>query len=79
MMPDAKPFAIVAETVKGWGFVQAAGEGLHGKPLTGDDKLVAALAGTRRDGGRRWGCRGPNGGPEGWPCSDDGRRRTAEV
>ena len=39
--PDAKPFAIVAETVKGWGFVQAAGEGLHGKPLTGDDEAAA--------------------------------------
>ena len=39
--PNAKPFAIVAETVKGWGFVKAAGEGLHGKPLTGDDKLAA--------------------------------------
>ena len=39
--PDAKPFAIVAETVKGWGFVKAAGEGLHGKPLTGDDELAA--------------------------------------
>ena len=41
--PDAKPFAIVAETVKGWGFVKAAGEGLHGKPLTGDDKLAAMV------------------------------------
>ena len=39
----ARPFAIVAETVKGWGFVKAAGAGLHGKPLTGDDE-AAALA-----------------------------------
>ena len=39
--PDARPFAIVAETVKGWGFVKAAGEGLHGKPLTGDDEAAA--------------------------------------
>ena len=38
---DAKPFAIVAETVKGWGFVKTAGEGLHGKPLTGDDESAA--------------------------------------
>ncbi len=38
---DTRPFAIVAETVKGWGFVKAAGEGLHGKPLTGDDKRAA--------------------------------------
>ena len=38
--PDAKPFAIVAETVKGWGFVKTAGEGLHGKPLTGDDETA---------------------------------------
>ena len=38
---DARPFAIVAETVKGWGFVKAAGEGLHGKPLTGDDEAAA--------------------------------------
>ncbi len=39
--PDAKPFAIVAETVKGWGFVETAGDGLHGKPLTGDDEAAA--------------------------------------
>lgn len=38
---DAKPFAIVAETVKGWGFVKTAGDGLHGKPLTGDDEAAA--------------------------------------
>ncbi len=38
---DARPFAIVAETVKGWGFVKAAGEGLHGKPLTGADEVAA--------------------------------------
>lgn len=38
---DARPFAIVAETVKGWGFVKAAGDGLHGKPLTGDDEAAA--------------------------------------
>ena len=39
--PDAKPFAIVAKTVKGWGFVKTAGDGLHGKPLTGDDEAAA--------------------------------------
>ncbi|MDE2822300.1 MAG: transketolase, partial [Chloroflexota bacterium] len=38
---DARPFAIVAETVKGWGFVKTAGDGLHGKPLTGDDEVAA--------------------------------------
>ncbi|MCY4530236.1 MAG: transketolase [Chloroflexi bacterium] len=38
---DARPFAIVAETVKGWGFVKTAGKGLHGKPLTGDDEAAA--------------------------------------
>ena len=38
---DARPFAIVAETVKGWGFVRTAGDGLHGKPLTGDDEAAA--------------------------------------
>ena len=38
---DARPFAIVAETVKGWGFVKTAGDGLHGKPLTGDDEAAA--------------------------------------
>lgn len=38
---QARPFAIIAETVKGWGFVKAAGDDLHGKPLTGDDKLAA--------------------------------------
>ena len=38
---DSRPFAIVAETVKGWGFVKTAGDGLHGKPLTGDDEAAA--------------------------------------
>ena len=38
---NARPFAIVAETVKGWGFVKTAGDGLHGKPLTGDDEAAA--------------------------------------
>ena len=38
---SARPFAIVAETVKGWGFVKTAGDGLHGKPLTGDDETAA--------------------------------------
>ena len=37
---DLKPFAIVAETVKGWGFLNVAGAGLHGKALTGDDRAA---------------------------------------
>ncbi len=41
--PNAKPFAIVARTVKGWGFLNTAGAGLHGKPMTGADE-TAALA-----------------------------------
>lgn len=39
--PDTKPFAIVARTVKGWGFLGTAGAGLHGKALTGTDEASA--------------------------------------
>lgn len=38
---EGKPFAIVAKTVKGWGFTSVAKDGLHGKPVTGTDKDIA--------------------------------------
>ncbi|MBM3935200.1 MAG: transketolase [SAR202 cluster bacterium] len=43
--PRSKPFAIVAETVKGWGFATPEMAGWHGKPLTGDGykKAMAQL------------------------------------
>lgn len=34
--PDAKPMAVVARTVKGWGCPSLQGNGWHGKPPTGD-------------------------------------------
>ncbi len=34
---EAKPFAIVAKTVKGWGAPSMQGDGHHGKPLSQDD------------------------------------------
>ncbi|KKK66814.1 hypothetical protein LCGC14_2960310, partial [marine sediment metagenome] len=35
-MPDEKPVAIVARTVKGWGVAELQGHTCHGKPLKGD-------------------------------------------
>lgn len=42
--PTAKPFAIVAETVKGWGFVSVVGTDFHGKPVPPQKKAEALVA-----------------------------------
>ena len=39
--PDGKPYAIVAKTVKGWGFTSVMGEDAHGKPVAEADKEQA--------------------------------------
>lgn len=43
LKPGAKPMAVVARTVKGWGAPSVQGNGWHGKPATGD-ALRKALA-----------------------------------
>ena len=49
--PSAKPVAIVARTVKGWGSPSQQGHGHHGKPADGDDlkKAIEELEQTARD------------------------------
>jgi transketolase len=42
--PAAKPFAIVAKTVKGWGFVSVVGNDFHGKPVPEPKKAEALTA-----------------------------------
>jgi transketolase len=42
--PAAKPFAIVATTVKGWGFVSVIGHDFHGKPVPAQKKAEAFAA-----------------------------------
>jgi transketolase len=42
--PTAKPFAIVAQTVKGWGFTSVVGHNSHGKPATEAEKAQALAA-----------------------------------
>jgi transketolase len=39
--PTAKPFAIVAQTNKGWGFTSVLGSNVHGKPATEAEKVQA--------------------------------------
>jgi transketolase len=39
--PQARPVAIVAKTVKGWGSASQQGHGHHGKPAEGDELTVA--------------------------------------
>jgi transketolase len=43
--PQAKPLAIVAKTIKGWGFTSVMGSDVHGKAVSHDklDKALAAL------------------------------------
>ena len=51
---DARPFAIVAETVKGWGFVQAGRR--RAARQAADGRRQAGRSGrTGRDGGSSWG------------------------
>src|SRR5215467_2157359 len=42
--PIAKPFAIVVQTVKGWGFTSVLGSNSHGKPATEAEKAKALEA-----------------------------------
>jgi len=39
--PNTPPLAIVAQTVKGWGFLRTAGEDAHGKPVPAADESAA--------------------------------------
>jgi transketolase len=45
MSEDANPVAIVAKTIKGWGFTDVLGSDVHGKPVPDDDveRALAAL------------------------------------
>jgi transketolase len=54
--PTAKPFAIVAETVKGWGFVSVVGTDFHGKPVPPQKKAeaLAALDSMAQQVGAAW-------------------------
>src|SRR5919109_1687632 len=54
--PAAKPFAIVAKTVKGWGFVSVIGTDFHGKPVPAQKKAeaLAALDSTAQQVGAAW-------------------------
>ena len=42
--PTARPFAIVAKTIKGWGFVAVVGNDFHGKPVPAQQKAEALTA-----------------------------------
>jgi transketolase len=39
--PTARPLAIVAKTVKGWGFASVVGSNAHGRPATRDEQVKA--------------------------------------
>ena len=54
--PDAKPFAIVAKTIKGWGFSAVVGSNVHGQPVpkSDQDKAVAALDAMAQQVGAAW-------------------------
>jgi transketolase len=41
---NAKPFAMVARTTKGWGFTAVLGSDVHGKPVSADEKDQALAA-----------------------------------
>jgi transketolase len=42
--PTARPFAIVAHTVKGWGFVSVVGNDFHGRPVPAQKEAEALTA-----------------------------------
>jgi transketolase len=42
--PAARPFAIVAQTIKGWGFTSVLGSNVHGKSATEEEKRQALTA-----------------------------------
>ncbi|MBD3163025.1 MAG: transketolase [Candidatus Eisenbacteria bacterium] len=53
---EEEPVAIVARTIKGWGFPVAHGDGHHGKPVSGEDREKAhrELDETAKTVGARW-------------------------
>jgi len=53
---EAKPFAIVAKTVKGWGAASQQGNGHHGSPVKKDDleSVFAELDATAKQLGAEW-------------------------
>jgi transketolase len=53
---NATPFAIVAKTVKGWGFSSVLGSEVHGQPVPGAKKgaALAALETTAQQVGAAW-------------------------
>lgn len=54
--PTAKPFAIVARTIKGWGFSSVLGSHMHGQPVpqADKDKALAALDAMAQQVGAAW-------------------------
>jgi transketolase len=54
--PAARPFAIVARTIKGWGFSSVVGNNMHGQPVTkdGKDKALGALDAMAQEVGAAW-------------------------
>jgi transketolase len=54
--PSAKPVAIVAKTVKGWGFVSVVGTDAHGRPVRPDElnKAFAELDAAAQRVGAHW-------------------------
>jgi transketolase len=54
--PAAKPLAIVAKTIKGWGFSSVVGGNVHGQPVAKDDKdkALAALDAMAQQVGAAW-------------------------
>jgi transketolase len=53
---DGQPFAIVAKTIKGWGFTSVLGSDVHGQPVPGDDKdrALAELDAMAQRLGAQW-------------------------
>ena len=54
--PAATPFAIVAKTIKGWGFSAVLGSNMHGQPVAKDDKhkVLDALDAMAQQMGAVW-------------------------
>jgi transketolase len=54
--PAAKPFAIIAKTIKGWGFSSVLGSNVHGQPVARDDKdkALAELDAMAQQVGAAW-------------------------
>jgi transketolase len=54
--PAARPFAIVAKTIKGWGFSSVIGSNMHGQPVAKNDtqKALTALDAMVQQVGAAW-------------------------